>query len=109
MYYRHNLPYQYPEKCDEHMITVKHLRDVTLDENYPYLQKSFGYRCIRAFYWFMLNAIVFWLLRITHGLRIYGKENLKQHKEALKNGAITIDNQLRRRDNSLCHSTFFGV
>ena len=33
MYYRHNLSYQYPEKCDEHMITVKHLRDVNLDVN----------------------------------------------------------------------------
>lgn len=37
MYYRHNLPYQYPDKSDDHMISVKHLRDVNLDTNYPYL------------------------------------------------------------------------
>ena len=43
MYYRHDLNYQYPDKCDQHMITVKHLRDVVLDENYPYLQKGFGF------------------------------------------------------------------
>ena len=36
MYYRHNLNYQYPEKCDEHMISVKHIRDVNCDEHYPY-------------------------------------------------------------------------
>lgn len=41
MYYRHNLNYQYPQRSDQHMIDVKHLRDVVLDENYPYLQKSF--------------------------------------------------------------------
>ena len=41
MYFRHNLPYEYPHKCDAHMIDVKHLRDITLDENYPYLQKGF--------------------------------------------------------------------
>ncbi len=48
MYYRHNLPYNYPEKCDEHMIDVQHLRDVPLDENYPYLQKSFWFKCQRV-------------------------------------------------------------
>ena len=32
MYYRHNLDYKYPERSDEHMITVKHLRDTNFDE-----------------------------------------------------------------------------
>ena len=36
MYYRHDLDIQYPERSDEHMITVEHLRDVNCDENYPY-------------------------------------------------------------------------
>lgn len=113
LYYRHNLDYQYPDRCDEHMITVKHLRDVNLDENYPYLQKTFRYKLVRAFYWFMLNAVVFWLLRITHGLRIYGKENLKKNKELLKNGAITISNHVFMWDH-ICvmkairpHLTYF--
>ena len=39
MYYRHHLEYTYPEKSDEHMITVKHLRDTHFDENYNYLDK----------------------------------------------------------------------
>ncbi len=94
MYYRHDLDYQYPDRCDEHMITVKHLRDVNVDENYPYLRKDFGYKCIRSGYWLLLNVVIFWLLRITHGLRIDGKENLKKHKDALKNGGITISNHV---------------
>ena len=40
MYYKHNLTYNYHEKCDKHMITVKHLRDTHFDENYEYLEKT---------------------------------------------------------------------
>ncbi len=94
MYYRHELDYKYPEKSDEHMIDVKHLRDVTLDENYPYLQKGFWFACQRAVLFLGLHGIAFWLLRITHGLKIHGKEILRKHKEDFKNGAITISNHV---------------
>lgn len=94
MYYRHDINYQYPERCDEHMITVKHLRDVNVDKDYPYLQKSFWFKCQRVFLFIVLRVLMFWLIRITHGLRIYGRENLKKHKELLQNGAITISNHI---------------
>ena len=38
-YYRHQLDYQYPDQCDEHMITVKKLYDL----NFEYLVNG-GYR-----------------------------------------------------------------
>lgn len=94
MYYRHDINYQYPERCDEHMITVKHLRDVNVDKDYPYLQKSFWFKCQRVFLFIVLRVLMFWLIRITHGLRIYGRENLKKHKKLLQNGAITISNHI---------------
>lgn len=94
MYYRHNLDYKYPERSDEHMIEVKHLRDTNFDVNYPYLDKSLGYKLLRCIYWLLVTVIVFPLMRITHGLRIYGKENLKKHKSELKGGAITISNHV---------------
>lgn len=94
MYYRHNLDYKYPERSDEHMIEVKHLRDTNFDVNYPYLDKSLGYKLLRCIYWLLVTVIVFPLMRITHGLRIYGKENLKKHKAELKGGAITISNHV---------------
>ena len=94
MYYRHQLDYQYPEKCDQHMITVPHLWDVTVDENYPYLRKDFVYKCIRSFYWVAMHTLLAVLLPISHGLRIHGKKNLKKHKEALKGGAITVCNHV---------------
>ena len=94
MYYRHDIDYQYPDQCDEHMITVKHLRDITIDKDYPYLQKGFWFKCQRVFLWVVLRVLMFWLIRITHGLRIYGRKNLKKHKELLKDGAITISNHV---------------
>lgn len=94
MYYRHNLDYSYPEKCDEHMITVKHVRDVTLDENYPYLEKGLWFGIRRAVCWVLVHGVLSWLTKITHGLRIYGRKNLRKHKEAFKNGAITIANHV---------------
>ena len=113
MYYRHQLDYQYPEKCDQHMITVPHLWDVTVDENYPYLRKDFVYKCIRSFYWVAMHTLLAVLLPISHGLRIHGRENLKKHKDLLKNGAITISNHVFMWDH-LCviraifpHLTYF--
>ena len=41
MYYRHEFNYNYPERSDEQMVRIKHVKDVNLDENYPYLDKSF--------------------------------------------------------------------
>ncbi len=94
MYYRHDLDYTYPDRCDQHMITVKHLRDVNLDENYPYLQKGFWFGCQRALLQVVMCLVMPWLLPITHGLKIDGREHLKQNKELLKNGAITISNHV---------------
>ena len=76
MYYRHNLDYKYPEKSDEHMITVKHLRDTNFDEKFNYLDKSLWYKIKRVILWILLNTVVFLVVTIRHGLKIYGKKNM---------------------------------
>ena len=81
MYFRHNLPYQYPEKSDAHMIEVKHLRDVVLDQNYPYLQKSFWFKCQRGLLRICQYTVLPLVMWLRHGLHIHGKEKLKQYKE----------------------------
>ena len=81
MYYRHSLNYIYPEKSDEHMITVKHLRDTHFDENFTYLEKGFWHKFKRGVLWVLLNLVVFHVCTIRHGLRIYGRKNLKKHKK----------------------------
>ena len=65
MYYRHNLDYEYPLKPDEHMITVKRLRSVNVDENYPYLPKTRWYKFKRGLFWLANHVIIFPLLLLT--------------------------------------------
>ncbi len=94
MYYRHDLDIQYPERSDEHMITVKHLRDTHFDENYPYLEKGFWHKIKRGALWLCLHLIGFPLCTLRHGLKIYGRDILKKHKKEFKDGAITIANHV---------------
>ncbi|MBR5900571.1 MAG: 1-acyl-sn-glycerol-3-phosphate acyltransferase [Clostridia bacterium] len=93
MYYRHNLQYNYPEKPDQHMITVNPKRKVVLDQNYPYYNKSFVFKLGKGLFRVLLSLIIFPLMLVTHGLKIYGKKNLRRHKKILKEkGAISICN-----------------
>ena len=94
MYFRHELDYKYPERSDEHMITVKHLRDTHFDENYTYLKKGFWHKVKRALLWIALNPIVFTVCTIRHGLKIHGRKEFKKHKKEFKDGAITISNHV---------------
>ena len=95
MYYRHGLKeYVYPEKSDEHMITVKHLRDTHFDEKYQYLPKGFLHKLSRIGLWLSLNLVAFPFITIYHGLKIYGRKNLKKYKHLFKDGAITVANHV---------------
>ena len=80
MYYRHDLKdkYVYPDRSDEHMITVKHLRDTNFDENYQYLPKGFWHGVKRVALWVVLNLVVFPVATIRHGVRIHGKKNYRK-------------------------------
>ena len=94
MYLKKDLGYKYPDRSDEHMITVKHLRDIIFDINYPYLDKSLWFKIKRVGLWILLNPFIFLVCTIRHGVKIYGRKNLRKHKELLKNGAITIANHV---------------
>lgn len=94
MYYRHNLDYTYPDRSDQHMLHLKRTKAIHLDEHYDYLPHGLWYKIKRAGVAALLHLIVFPVMHLTHGLRIYGKENLKAHKKELKNGAITISNHV---------------
>ena len=94
MYYRHDLNYKYPDRPDEHMITVDRKKPLELTADYPFIDKSFRFKLLRSIYWLLVTGVVFPLMRFTHGLKIHGKENLKKHKNELKNGGITISNHV---------------
>ncbi len=76
------------------MLTLKSTREIKLDTNYEYLPRGFWFSVKRAVVAALLNTVVFPIMHLTHGLRIYGKENIKKHRIELKNGAITISNHV---------------
>ena len=74
MYYRHNLDIQYPERSDEHMISVKHLRDTNFDENYKFLPSGFWHKVGRGLLFLVLNLLAFPVCAIRYGLKIKGRD-----------------------------------
>lgn len=94
MYYRHNLDYKYPDRSDEHMITVKHLRDTNFDEKYNYYDKTLWCKIKRGVLFVCLNLFVFPICTIRYGLKIKGRKNIKKNKKYFKDGAITICNHV---------------
>lgn len=94
MYYKPNLGYKYPDKCDEHMITVKHVHDINVDENYKFINKSSFYKFKRGMLWLLLNLIIFPMCKLLYGTKYYGRKNLRKNKKLFKDGAITISNHV---------------
>ena len=94
MNYRKNLGYVYPNKSDEHMIHVKHLRDTNFDEHYQYLEKGLWAKIKRGVLLVALYLVGYHAATLRYGLKIHGRKNLKKHKELLKNGAITVCNHV---------------
>ena len=94
MYYRHNLNYTYPERSDAHMLVLKRTHNIELDPSYDYMPKGTWFRIKRALVASLLHLVVFPLTHLTHGLRIYGRDNLKKYKAELENGAITVSNHV---------------
>jgi 1-acyl-sn-glycerol-3-phosphate acyltransferase len=88
----------YPPNPDDHMVAIKILRDVKVDENYPFLDKSFKFRFMRGLMHLGVFVLIFPLSPVRFGLKIEGRKNLRKHKKLLKNGAMTIANHVHRWD-----------
>ena len=89
---------EYPEKPDEHMVPFKITRDVTVDENYPFLEKTFSFRFMRRLMHLGIYVLVFTLSPLRFGLKIEGRKILRKNRKLLKNGAMTVSNHIHRWD-----------
>ncbi|GHV60710.1 hypothetical protein AGMMS49587_02970 [Spirochaetia bacterium] len=93
-----NLGIKYPEVPDEHMNPKPKIYDSVFDEQYPYLDKTPGFKLWSGFIYFAIWTLVFILCPIRYGLRIEGRSILKKHKKLFKNGAMTVANHVMRWD-----------
>ena len=92
------LGYVYPPNPDDHMVEIVAVRDVKVDENYPFLDKSFKFRLIRNLMHFAIFTFVFTMSPLRYGLKIEGRKILRKYRKLLKNGAMTVSNHMHRWD-----------
>ena len=89
----------YPAEPDKRILSVVPECEVILDENYPYLDKSFKFNFMMNLQYLGIFVLVFILNPLKYGLKIKGKKNLKPYKKILKKqGAITVSNHVYRWD-----------
>lgn len=89
-------PTQYllPEKTDQHYLPLKYQKDIVFDEHYPYVDKSFGHRFLCGFFRFITLIAAFPVMRIRTLLKVEGRENLKKHRDVIKNGIVSVSNHV---------------
>ena len=85
---------KYPEYTDMHYIKIKKDRNIKIDKNYPYVNKSKFFLFKKWLVKILLYLIIFPMTKIKLGLKVYGKNNLKKNKELLKNGVISVSNHI---------------
>ncbi len=81
-----------------HKLVYENIYNEVFDENYPYIDRSFKWKLMHIWSLFRAHFICFWVNPLIFGLRFKGKENLKKHKDELKDGAITVCNHAYRWD-----------
>ena len=90
--------YPYPEQTDQHYLHVKMNRGIVFDENYPYIDKSKGFRFKQGLVRLLLYLVVFPLQTIRMGMKVEGKKNLKKYKDIIKGGVISCCNHVHMWD-----------
>lgn len=90
----------YPQENPyERTLFPEQIKHIEFDEHYPYLDDSLTNRLnILWGYYFVLHIVLRLKLFIQMGLRIRGRGILKDYKQALAHGAITICNHVYRLD-----------
>lgn len=90
--------YPYPTETDRHYLEVHKDHGIVFDTEYPYIDRSRSFRFKQSLIRLLLNTIVFPLARIRLGLKIEGRQNIKKHREVLKNGVVSIANHVHMWD-----------
>jgi 1-acyl-sn-glycerol-3-phosphate acyltransferase len=96
--YAPDLGITYPANPGDHLILAPKEVDIVLDERYPFLDKSPGFRIRSALIYLGIFTLVFIISPIRFGLKIEGRDKLKKHRALFRNGALTVSNHVLRWD-----------
>lgn len=93
-----DLGIKYPEKTDEHILPVRKVTEVTVDDKYPFIDTSKRFKMMSALLYLGIFTLVFFVCPIRYGLKIEGRGLLKKHRKLFRNGAMTVSNHVLRWD-----------
>ncbi|MDR2501553.1 MAG: 1-acyl-sn-glycerol-3-phosphate acyltransferase [Treponema sp.] len=88
----------YPASPDEHITPLIKVRDLMVDQNYPFLDRTWRFRFMRGLMHLGIFTLVFRLSPLRFGLKIEGRERLRKHRRLLQDGAMTVSNHIHRWD-----------
>ena len=74
------------------------LKDIKFDGSYPYLDKSLKFKIWHFLIYLALWIAAFPLNRIRYGLKIEGREKIRQNRKLFANGVMTVCNHVHRWD-----------
>lgn len=74
------------------------LKDIKFDGTYTYLDKSLKFKIIHFFIYFFTWILAFPLNKIRYGIRIEGREKIRQNRKLFANGMMTVCNHVHRWD-----------
>jgi 1-acyl-sn-glycerol-3-phosphate acyltransferase len=72
--------------------------ELTLDENYPFIDRSFKFRFLNGLIYLGIFVLVFAFSPLRFGLKIRGRKLLRKHRALFRNGAMTVSNHVLRWD-----------
>lgn len=99
--------FPYPMDTGTHYLGVKKDNGNVYDTNYPYIDKSKGFKFKQFWFRIMLVLIAFPVSTIRMGFKVRGKENLKKHKEVIKKGIVSVSNHVHMWDYmSIMHAVY---
>lgn len=93
-----DLGYTYPEKPDEPFLHPKKIKEVDVEHDYPFLDRSAKGKFLNFLIYALIFLLAFKLNSLRYGVKIVGRKNITKNKKLFKNGAMTICNHVYRWD-----------
>lgn len=90
--------FPYPMETDKHYLKLKMNRGIDFDTKYPYVDRSARFRFKQGVMRFLLYIVAFPVSATRMGLRIEGRQNLRKHRDLLKNGVVSVANHVHMWD-----------
>ena len=90
--------FPFPEDTASHYLNVKKDNGNIYDENYPYIDSSFGFKFKQFWVRVLIVILVYPLTYIRLCLRVKGRKNLRKNRKLLKKGAISVCNHVHMWD-----------